>query len=485
MRQDFMTTNMETSLSEKKKYTDALTNPVFEFIGWVAKDTGMRAFVIGGFVRDYFLGIPNDDIDIVVEGSGIKFAQKFAEVVNGELTVYENFGTAMVKFGEQKVEFVGARKEHYERGSRKPYCETGTLHDDQLRRDFTINAMAFDLNDGHFGELVDPFDGIGDLEKGIIRTPIDPVQTFLDDPLRMLRACRFRCKLSRPGKEFHIAIQALEAIEKCKKEVRTLSGERITEELNKILMSGKPSQGIILLERTGLLDYILPEVSALRMPEDKGHKDIFDHTVRVLDNVAGMSDSLTLRWAALLHDIGKTSTKRYDEKRGWTFESHASAGAKMIDAIFRRLHLSLDMAEHVRKLVDMHMRPTTLAEEGVTDSAIRRLLFDAGDDIDDLLILAKCDVTTKYEEKRTKIYNNLLVIEKHIAEVEEKDAIRNFKNPITGDYIMETFHIGPCKTIAVLKDAVKEAILDGVIGNNFDEAETFVKEKAKEIGVCS
>ena len=470
---------------DKKKYTDALTNPVFEFVQWVAKDTGMRAFVIGGFVRDYFLGIPNDDIDIVVEGSGIKFAQKFAEVVNGELTVYENFGTAMVHFEDQKVEFVGARKEHYERGSRKPYCENGTLEDDQKRRDFTINAMAFDLNEGHFGELVDPFNGIYDLEHGIIRTPIDPWQTFMDDPLRMLRGVRFRCKLSTPEKEFYLWRPTFSAITKMKGEVKTLSGERITEELNKILSSRNPGMGIRMLEDTGLMEYILPEVHALRMPEDKGHKDIFDHTVRVLDNVAAMSDSLTLRWAALLHDIGKSVTKRYDEKRGWTFDSHASEGAKMIDGVFRRLHLPMDMAEHVRKLVDMHMRPTTLAEEGVTDSAIRRLLFDASDDIDDLLILAKCDVTTKYESKRNKIYENLVVIEKHIAEVEEKDAIRNFKNPITGDYIMQTFGIGPCKTIAVLKDAVKEAILDGIIGNNFDEAEVFVKQKAKEIGLCS
>ena len=469
---------------EKKKYTDALTNPVFEFVQWVAKDTGMRAFVIGGFVRDYFLGIPNDDIDIVVEGSGIKFAQKFAEVVNGELTVYENFGTAMVHFGDQKVEFVGARKEHYERGSRKPYCENGTLRDDQLRRDFTINAMAFDLNEGHFGELVDPFNGVSDLAMKIIRTPIDPSKTFLDDPLRMLRAIRFRSKLSGPNGEFFIWRPTFRAISEMKGEITTLSAERIAEELNKILASPNPGMGILSLEGTGLLEYILPEVHALVMPEDRGHKDIFDHTVRVLDNVAGMSDSLTLRWAALLHDIGKAVTKRYDAKRGWTFDSHASEGAKMIDGIFRRLRLPMDMAEHVRKLVDMHMRPTTLAEEGVTDSAIRRLLFDAGDDIDDLLILAKCDVTTKYDSKRNKIYENLVVIEKHMKEVEEKDAIRNFKNPITGDYIMETFHVKPGKVIAVLKDAVKEAILDGVIANDFGEAEKFVKEKAKELGLA-
>ena len=467
-----------------KKYTDALTNPVFEFVQWVAKDTGMRAFVIGGFVRDYFLGIPNDDIDIVVEGSGIKFAQKFAEVVNGELTVYENFGTAMVHFGDQKVEFVGARKEHYERGSRKPYCETGTLEDDQKRRDFTINAMAFDLNDGHFGELIDPFNGMYDLQDGIIRTPIDPVQTFLDDPLRMLRAIRFQCKLSHGARQFMIATKTIEGIKKCKDEIKTLSGERITEELNKILSYEHPEIGIRWLWATGLLKYVLPEVDALSMPEDKGHKDIFEHTLQVLENVADQSDDLYLRWAALLHDIGKVPTKKYDAKEGWTFYGHAVAGAKMVEKIFRRLHLPLDSRmEFVKKMVDMHMRPTTLAEEGVTDSAIRRLLFDAGDDIDSLLILAKCDVTTKYESKRNKIYENLVVIEKHIQEVEEKDALRNWKNPISGDYIMETFHIGPCKTIAVLKDAVKEAILDGVIGNNFEEADAFVKQKAKEIGL--
>ena len=470
---------------EKKKYTDALVwHPEFLFVSQTAKDLKTRAFVIGGFVRDYFLGIPNDDIDIVVEGSGIKFAQRFAEYVHGELTVYENFGTAMVKYGDQKIEFVGARKEHYERGSRKPYCENGTLHDDQLRRDFTINAMAFDLNEGHFGELVDPFDGIGDLEKGIIRTPIDPVQTFLDDPLRMLRAVRFESKLSTPDKPFYIDDATISAIVTCKDEIKTLSGERITEELNKILMTRKPSVGFAILYATGLLEYILPEVDALRMPGDKGHKDIFSHTMTVLDNVAEQSDDLYLRWAALLHDIGKVPTKKYDAKEGWTFYGHAAAGAKMVEKIFRRLHLPLDSRmEFVAKMVDMHMRPTTLAEEGVTDSAIRRLIFDAGDDIESLLTLAKCDVTTKYESKRQKIYDNLLVIEKHIQEVEEKDALRNWKNPISGDYIMETFGIGPCKTIAVLKDAVKEAILDGVIGNNFEEADALVKQKAKEIGL--
>lgn len=457
--------------------------PVFLLVYESAKKCETKVYVVGGFVRDLVLGVDNDDIDFLCVGDGIKVAEEFSRLVHGELTVYENFGTAMVKYGDQKIEFVGARKEAYERGSRKPFVFDGTLEDDLKRRDFTINAMCISINDGDFGELIDLFGGLYDLQNGIIRCIGEPEDRFKEDALRMLRAIRFRCKLSTPEKEFYLWRPTFRAIAKMKEEVKTLSGERITEELNKILSSRNPGMGIRMLEVTGLMEYILPEVHALRMPEDRGHKDIFDHTVRVLDNVAAMSDSLTLRWAALLHDIGKAVTKRYDTKRGWTFDGHASEGAKMIDGIFRRLHLPMDMAEHVKKLVDMHMRPTTLAEEGVTDSAIRRLLFDAGDDIDDLLILAKCDVTTKYESKRNKIYENLVVIEKHMKEVEEKDAIRNFKNPITGDYIMETFHVKPGKVIAVLKDAVKEAILDGVIANDFGEAEKFVKEKAKELGL--
>ena len=458
--------------------------PVFLLVYESAKKCGTKVYVVGGFVRDLVLGVDNDDIDFLCVGDGIKVAEEFSRLVHGELTVYENFGTAMVKYGDQKIEFVGARKEAYERGSRKPFVFDGTLEDDLKRRDFTINAMCISINDGDFGELIDLFGGLYDLQDGIIRCVGEPEDRFTEDALRMLRAIRFQCKLSTGGRHFMIATKTIEGIKECRDEIKTLSAERITEELNKILSYEKPSVGIRWMWATGLLKYILPEVDALSMPEDKGHKDIFEHTLSVLDNVAAMSDSLTLRWAALLHDIGKAVTKRYDEKRGWTFDSHASEGAKMIDGIFRRLHLPMDMAEHVKKLVDMHMRPTTLAEEGVTDSAIRRLLFDAGDDIDNLLILAKCDVTTRYESKRNKIYENLVVIEKHMAEVEEKDAIRNFKNPITGDYIMQTFGLKPGKTIAVLKDAVKEAILDGVIANDFGEAEKFVKEKAKELGLA-
>ena len=469
----------------KKNYTDELTKyPVFLVASRAAKFAGAKIYVVGGFVRDLVLGIDNDDIDFLCVGNGIKVAQEFSKLTHGELTVYENFGTAMVKYGDQKVEFVGARKEVYERGSRKPFVFDGTLEDDIMRRDFTINAMCISINDGSFGDLFDLVGGLDDLDDGVIRCVGDPVERFSEDPLRMLRCIRFKCKLSVDGNHFQIAPKTAEAISKCKDEIKTLSGERITEELNKIMISQNASSGIRWLDEMGLLEYILPEVHALRMPGDKGHKDIFEHTLQVFDNVVAKSDDLYLRWAALLHDIGKVPTKKYIEKRGWTFEGHASAGAKMVEKIFRRLHLPLDSRmEYVRKLVDMHMRPTTLAEEGVTDSAIRRLVFDAGDALDGLLILAKCDVTTRYEERRNKIYNNLIIIEKHIQEVEEKDALRNWKNPIDGNYIMETFGIGPCKTVAVLKDAVKEAILDGVIGNNFDEAEAFVKKKAKEIGL--
>ena len=469
----------------KKNYTDELTKcPVFLVASRAAKFAGAKIYVVGGFVRDLVLGIDNDDIDFLCVGDGIKVAQEFSKLTHGELTVYENFGTAMVKYGDQKVEFVGARKEVYERGSRKPFVFDGTLEDDIMRRDFTINAMCININDDSFGDLIDLVGGLDDLDDGVIRCVGDPVERFSEDPLRMLRCIRFKCKLSVDGNHFQIAPKTAEAISKCKDEVKTLSGERITEELNKIMGSQNASSGIRWLDEMGLLEYILPEVHALRMPGDKGHKDIFEHTLQVFGNVVAKSDDLYLRWAALLHDIGKVPTKKYIEKRGWTFEGHASAGAKMVEKIFRRLHLPLDSRmEYVRKLVDMHMRPTTLAEEGVTDSAIRRLVFDAGDALDGLLILAKCDVTTRYEERRNKIYNNLIIIEKHIQEVEEKDALRNWKNPIDGNYIMETFGIGPCKTVAVLKDAVKEAILDGVIGNNFDEAEAFVKKKAKEIGL--
>ena len=469
----------------KKNYKDELIKyPVFLIASCAAKFTGAKIYVVGGFVRDLVLGIENDDIDFLCVGDGIKVAQEFSRLTHGELTVYENFGTAMVKYGDQKVEFVGARKEVYERGSRKPFVFDGTLEDDIMRRDFTINAMCIDINDGGFGDLIDLVGGLKDLDDGIIRCVGDPVERFSEDPLRMLRCIRFRCKLSVDGKSFRIAVKTAEAVLKCKDGIKTLSGERITEELNKIMSSQNASRGIRWLDEIGVIEYILPEVHALRMPGDKGHKDIFEHTLQVLGNVVAKSDDLYLRWAALLHDIGKVPTKKYDEKRGWTFESHAAAGAKMVEKIFRRLHLPLDSRmEYVRKLVDMHMRPTTLAEEGVTDSAIRRLIFDAGDALDGLLILAKSDVTTRYEERRNKIYNNLVIIEKHIQEVEEKDALRNWKNPIDGNYIMETFGIGPCKTVAVLKDAVKEAILDGVIGNNFEEAEAFVKKKAKEIGL--
>ena len=372
----------------------------------------------------------------------------------------------------------------YERGSRKPVVEDGTLFDDLSRRDFTINAMAVSINKKSFGELVDMFDGLQDLHSGIIRCVGNPNNRFEEDPLRIYRGIRFKCKLSTLGAEFHYDIPTFEAMKTNSYRNNILSKERIVEELNKILSTKYASDGIRNLSEVGLLGQILPEVEALKLPKDRGHKDIFEHTLQVLWNVVQKSDNLWLRWAALLHDIGKVPTRRYIVGSGWTFYDHAAVGAKMVDKIFRRMKLPTDTRlDFVKKMVDMHMRPTTLAEEGVTDSAIRRLLFDAGDDVEALMILAKCDVTTRYESKRQKIYDNILIIEKHMQEVEEKDAIRNFKNPIDGFFIMDTFGIGPGPEIKTIKEAVKDAILDGRIGNDFEEAKAVALEVAKEIGL--
>lgn len=479
---------------DKKLYKEAVVNPVFGILCDIAKELGYRAYVVGGFVRDFFLNKANDDIDIVVEGSGLKMATAFAERIGSEVDLYENFGTAKVHISKDsplyskvkttEVEFVGCRKEMYERGSRKPIVEEGTIYDDISRRDFTINAMAISINKDTFGELVDFYNGLEDLQNRVIKCVGNADERFSEDPLRIWRLVRFKCKLSLPGSEFHFDIPTFEAAERNAYRNEILSKERIVEELNKILYTEYASEGIRLLSKIGLLKLVLPEVEALKLPEHKGHKDIFEHTLQVLRNVVQQSNDLWLRWAALLHDIGKVPTARYDIQFGWTFYDHASVGAKMAEKIFRRMKLPTDnRMERVMKLIDMHMRPTTLAEEGVTDSAIRRLLFDAGDDIDSLMILAKCDVTTRYESKRQKIYDNIVKIEEHMHEVEEKDAIRNFKNPIDGFWVMKTFGIGPCKQIALIKDAVKDAILDGKIGNNVEEAEKFALEKAKEIGL--
>lgn len=481
-----------------------LSHPVFPLVSRVAEQTGVRAFVIGGFVRDCFLGRPTDDIDIVVEGSGIDFAQHVADAVMEEtghpckVASYRNFGTAMLHYRGTEIEFVGARRESYQHSSRKPIVEDGTLEDDQKRRDFTINAMAFSLQKEDYGALVDPFGGIADLASGIIRTPLDPDVTFSDDPLRMLRAVRFASKLSTPELSFKISPECLESIARMKDRMRILSAERIAEELNKILLTPKPSIGLRLLDTTGLLDYVLPALARLKGVETvdgRGHKDNFSHTVQVVDHIAEQeasvissdaekSPNLWLRWAALLHDIGKPASKRWDASAGWTFHGHEVVGSRMVPKIFQELKMPLnEKMKYVQKLVSLHHRPVALVDEEVTDSAVRRLLFDAGDDIDDLMTLCGADITSKNPVKVAGIKRNFELVKQKLVEVEAKDAIRNWKNPITGEYIMQLYGLEPCNTIGKLKDAVKEAVLDGVIGNNFEEADAFMRAKAKEMGL--
>lgn len=490
-----------------------LEHPVFKIVSDAARESGVRAFVIGGYVRDCFLGRASKDIDIVVEGSGIELAQKVGNTVHSTVSVFKNFGTAMLKYHGVEVEFVGARKESYRRNSRKPIVENGTLEDDQRRRDFTINAMAFSLQKEDYGELVDPFGGIRDLDKGIIRTPLDPDTTYSDDPLRMIRAIRFATKLSTPDRKFTIVPESLESIKRNRERVNILSEERIVEELNKILVCDRPSIGFRLLEETGLLEYILPELLRLKGVETvdgKGHKENFSHTLEVLDNVAEYENAairagtlkdrtfedgvekeqvrtepnLWLRWAALLHDIGKPASKRYDPQTGWTFHGHEVIGERMIPKLFQKLKLPLnEKMKYVQKLVGLHLRPIALVTDEVTDSAVRRLLFDAGNDIDDLMLLCNADITSKNPRKVERLRRNFETVRKKMAEVEEKDALRNWKNPISGEYIMEVFGIEPCRQIGLLKEAVKNAILDGVIGNSFEEADRYMRTRAAEMGL--
>lgn len=464
-----------------------LDKEIFSIISDVAEDNGIRAFVIGGYVRDCFLGRENTDIDIVVEGNGLDLASAVGKKVHSKVSLFKNFGTAMLRYKGDEIEFVGARKESYRRESRKPIVENGTLEDDQLRRDFTINAMAFSLQKDSFGELVDPFGGIKDLNDGIIRTPQDPDTTYSDDPLRMLRAVRFAAKLSTAEHNFSIVPESLESMKRMKERLGILSKERIFEELSKMLETRKPSIAFKLMDSTGLLDYILPQLAALKGVETidgKGHKDNFSHTLAVLDNVAEVSDNVWLRWAALLHDIGKPASKRFDPETGWTFHGHEIIGSKMVPKIFASLKMPLnEKMKYVQKLVWLHLRPIALVDNEVTDSAVRRLLFDAGDDVDDLMVLCNADITSKNPAKVARIRQNFELVKKKLVEVEEKDAIRNFKNPITGEYIMELYGIGPCKQIGILKEYVKEAILDGIIGNNFEEADALMKSKAAEIGL--
>lgn len=471
------------------RYPEYLNREIFTIVSKVAQERGVRAFAIGGYVRDCFLARPCNDIDIVVEGSGIEFARAVGEVTGSYVSYFKNFGTAMLHYKGDEVEFVGARKESYRRESRKPIVEDGTLEDDQMRRDFTINAMAFSLQREDFGDLVDPFGGLEDLKAGVIRTPLDPITTYSDDPLRMLRAVRFATKLSTAQLQFSIVPESLQAMRELSDRLCILSMERITEELNKMLVTVHPSKAFYLMEQTGLLERILPELCTLKgveTVEGRGHKENFSHTLMVLDNVAatdGPEPKLWLRWAALLHDIGKPASKRYDPSIGWTFHGHDVIGSKMVPGIFNRLKLPIDASKYVRKLVWLHLRPIALVDDGVTDSAVRRLLFDAGDDIEDLMILCKADVTSKNPAKVARIRANFSLVEEKLVEVEEKDRLRNFKNPITGEYVMKVYGIPPCSQIGFLKERVKEAILDGVIENDFDSADKYMRQIAPEFGL--
>jgi poly(A) polymerase len=459
-------------------------NPVLKLISRTALENNTELYVIGGYVRDMILGRPTSDMDIVVIGSGIEFAEKLARTIGGNtgVSIFRNFGTAMLRYDNFEIEFVGARKESYRRDSRKPIVEEGTLQDDQKRRDFTINALAVGLGTKNFGKMLDPFNGMEDLEKKLIRTPLDPYITFSDDPLRIMRAVRFATQLN-----FKIEHSTLKAITESRERIKIISQERITEELNKMLLSDKPSIGFDLLEKTKLLEIILPEVHAMKgveVMEGRMHKDNFHHTLKVLDNLSQKSDNLWLRWAALLHDVGKPGTKRYTEESGWTFHGHDHLGAKMIPRIFRRLKLPLnEKMKYVQKIVQLHLRPISLSGEEITDSAIRRLLFDAGDQTDDLMMLCEADITSKNRETVRRHLNNFRLVREKLREIEEKDAIRNFQPPVRGDEIMETLGLPPGREVGILKKAIKDAILDGVIRNDREEARRFMMEKAREMGI--